>query len=122
MVPLEKQADMLIADHARKDAPPDSYSWRFLDNSIKNGQLEEKDDHLIGRPVGSSRPVASGAPAKGTRTKFTPEDDTLLAKWVLDYERKGYQTKGNMIYQDLEAKVCLTNFTPSHSLFIDPDF
>ncbi|KAJ9132148.1 Telomeric repeat-binding factor 2-interacting protein 1 [Pleurostoma richardsiae] len=104
VVPLEKQADMLIADHVRKDVPAGSYSWRFITNSVSKGQLEDKEPHQIGHLAASARPVGSSAPSKGTRNPFTSHDDALLTKWVLEHERKGAMAKGNTIYQDLELK------------------
>ncbi|KAG7111405.1 hypothetical protein HYQ44_009600 [Verticillium longisporum] len=101
IVPLEKNADMLIADHMRADAPPGAYSWKWVDDSIKKGVLQNKDDgtYLIGHKSQKSRPMASAAPGKSTRTPFTPSDDSDLIKWVLANSKND---KGNTIYQDLE--------------------
>jgi hypothetical protein len=96
----------LIADHARKDAPPGSISWTYIDKSVKNGRLEDPEDHPAGPPTSSFRPVSSARPIKGTRKPFTVEDDRQLAAWVTRAERKGLYTSGNEIYQQLEAKVC----------------
>lgn len=105
MVKLEKQADMLIADHIKKNgaAPPDgSYSWQWIDYSVKNGFLQPRDDYRIqGVPA-----AGASAPAKGKqRVKFTKEDDEILAKFVLHHERQGNSTKGNVIFEALEKQV-----------------
>ncbi|KAF5025583.1 hypothetical protein F66182_2327 [Fusarium sp. NRRL 66182] len=97
--PLEKQADMLIADHARKDVPPGSYSWKFIDDSVKNGIVQIKDRYLIGRHPDIPRPVGSNLPKKSTRTPYTREDDARLAKWALAHAD---EVKGNKIWQNYE--------------------
>lgn len=103
---LEKQADMLIADHARpKDAPQGSYSWKFIDDSIKNGIAQLKDRYLIGRHPDEPRRVGSGQPSKSTRTPFTKEDDARIARWVLDHPT---EQKGNRIWQEYEQIVSFT--------------
>jgi hypothetical protein len=104
VVALEKQATMLIADHARRDVPPGSYSWQFIEFSVSRGRLEDAETHLI-VPAGISRPVGASQPAKRSRTIFTAEDDDVLTKWVMKCERKGGSAAGNKIYKDLETKV-----------------
>ncbi|KAM0201280.1 hypothetical protein ACHAPA_002454 [Fusarium lateritium] len=99
VVPLEKHADMLIADHVRKDVPPGSYSWQFIEDSVKNGIIQLKDRYLIGRHPDESRPVGSGQPSKSTRTPFSAEDDAKLAKWALEHPT---EQKGNKIWQEYE--------------------
>ena len=44
---LEKQADLIIADHARKDTPPGSISWKFIEQSVAKGVLEDIEDHPV---------------------------------------------------------------------------
>lgn len=105
MVPLENRADFLIADHARRDAPPGSYSWRLIDDAVKNGGMGNKEDYLIHRAVAASRPPGSSQPGKGTRTPFTAADDELLWRWTLLNERQGNSLKGNMIWPTLANMV-----------------
>lgn len=95
---------MLIADHARKDAPLGSYSWKYITESVKAGIVQVEDKYLIGPPPGQRRPVLAGSRARKSRTPFTELDDAILAKHVL---QQGIDTAGNRMYQDLEAKVCL---------------
>ncbi|PTB42881.1 hypothetical protein M441DRAFT_162711 [Trichoderma asperellum CBS 433.97] len=101
VVPLEKDADMLIADHARKDAPLGSYSWKYITESVKAGIVQVEDKYLIGPPPGQPRPVLAGSRARKSRIPFTELDDAILAKHVL---QQGIDTAGNRMYQDLEAK------------------
>ena len=108
MVPLEKNADYLIADHMRKDAPPGSYSFKFIEDSVKNGILQIEDRYRIGRDPDAPRPAASSAPTKRTRAPFTTADDAALARWVLSHSG---QRSGNAIYQDFELKVCFIFFS-----------
>ena len=104
---LEKQADLIIADHARKHIPPGSISWKFIEQSVAKGVLEDIEDHRAGPPVGTIREVGSVQPAKKGRTPFTAEDDRILMEWCIKAERKGLSLKGNDLYKQLEAKVWL---------------
>jgi hypothetical protein len=72
--------------------------------SVKNGALEDLDAHRIGAAVSPS-PVGSNRPGRSTRTPFTQADDNQLSIWVTKAELKGLSTKGNEIYQQLEAIV-----------------
>ncbi|ESZ95605.1 hypothetical protein SBOR_4001 [Sclerotinia borealis F-4128] len=100
---FEKKADILIADGARKDVPPGSVSWNFIEESAKAGKLVDIEKHRCGAPAGTIREQGSAQPAKTTRTPYTAEDDRLLTKWVLKAERMGRSTKGNQIYMEFET-------------------
>lgn len=95
----------MIADHARKDAVPGSYSWTWIEQSVKNGILEDLEDHRAGPVAGTSRSVGSSQPTRIARTAFTAADDRALALWVTSAEKQGLSTKGNAIYQQLERIV-----------------
>lgn len=128
MLPVENHADIKIVDHARKEALPGtcvalvslrlftvqcktdpvlcSYSYTYIEKSIRNGVLEDLEDHAVGPPAGTVRSVGSDIhPAKTTRTKFTQEDDRILWLWVEQTPQQGGGTDGNQIYKQLEAKV-----------------
>lgn len=84
----------------------DSYSYQYIENSVRNGALEELETHAVGPPAGSLRTVGSTVqPPRSSRTKFTDEDDRLLASWVISFEQRGGATAGNEIYKQLEVKV-----------------
>lgn len=84
-----------------------SYSYRFIEESIRNGTLERLSDHAVGPPIGTIRAVGSSThPAKTGRQKFTEDDDRFLLKWVRSSLRKGARTQGNEIYKQLEEEVC----------------
>jgi hypothetical protein len=102
---LEKQADMIIADHARKDAPPGSISWTYIDKSVRNGKLEDIEDHRAGPAERVVREAGSGQPSRKGRTPFTVEDDRILMEWCAQAEARGASLKGNELYIQLEAKV-----------------
>lgn len=105
VVPLEKMADVLIADHAKpKLAPANSVSWTYLEQSIKRGQLEDLETHRIS----SSRQTGGGLsqPNKSTRTPFTQEDDRAISIWVAKAYHRGLSIKGNEIYEQFAEKVC----------------
>ena len=108
IVKLEKHADIVIADHARKkDCPPGSISWKYIEESAKKGELEDEEDHRAGPATHVPREVGSGQPTKKGRTPFTAEDDRVLTQWCHEAERKGLSLKGNEIYKQLEIKVRL---------------
>lgn len=113
-------------DHARKEALPGtcvdhqhhhcetvailiaapSHSYRYIENSVRNGILEDLDDHRVGHAEGRVRSVGSIIqPPKGTRNKYTQDDDRILWDWVHETPQKGGGTDGNEIYKQLETKV-----------------
>lgn len=103
MVRLEMQADYIIADHVRRDCPPGSLSYTFVEAAIRDAALPNPDDHRAGPAPGTKREVGSTAiPAKGTRTPFTAEDDRVLWEWVEGCRLRGGMVKGNEIYKALE--------------------
>ncbi|KAL8696518.1 MAG: hypothetical protein Q9201_007624, partial [Fulgogasparrea decipioides] len=105
ITPLEKDADIKIVDHTRKEQIPDTYSYQFIEFSVRNGTLEDLKQHAVGPPAGAIRTAGSTIqPSKSSRTKFTDEDDRLLANWIVGTERSGGATSGNEIYKQLEAK------------------
>ncbi|GAB7349409.1 hypothetical protein MBLNU459_g8526t1 [Dothideomycetes sp. NU459] len=104
LVKLEKQADYVIADHLRADAPPGSLSYTFIEAAIAKGGLPEECEHPAGKAANTVREVASTAPGKTTRTPFTAEDDRVLWQWVKTAEASGVAVKGNELYKQLEAK------------------
>ncbi|KAG8629279.1 hypothetical protein KVT40_003144 [Elsinoe batatas] len=109
VVRVEQQADYVIADHVRKDAPYGSLSYAFVDDAIRSGTLPELEKHRIGPPTStappSSRPVGGlSAPTKGTRTPFSTADDLELWNWVKHSEAQGAALRGNEIYKELERR------------------
>lgn len=110
---------MVIADDARpKHAPPNSYSWKYIEQSVKNGKLEDKEKHLInststsngspasrtpGHKAGGSRPTTT------TRTDYTKADDDFLLEWVAKAKKQGMAVGGNLIYKQLENVVRSTD-------------
>ena len=107
VVRMEKDADHLIADHARlKSAPANSLSWHFIEKSVQNGQLEDPEDHRIGPQPSAPRLAGSSAPTRATRTKFTAADDAIIKQWVRDQGGIYAQNiNGNKKWQQLEALV-----------------
>ena len=109
VVRIEKQADYIIDDHAKRDAAKGSYSYELITTAIKDGAMPDPEDHPAGPRAGTVREVASGIPAKGTRTQFTSEDDRELWQWVQKFiQRAGSienaKVKGNEIYKLLEQQ------------------
>ena len=121
---IEKQADVMIVDHARKHQVPGSYaqnllslyydrtlteiprySYTFIEASVRKGVLEDLEDHAVGPPKGAVRTTGSMQPAKATRTKYTSADDSILWDWVQTNPQKFGGTDGNEIYKQLQKKV-----------------
>jgi hypothetical protein len=104
-VKLEKQADIVIADHALKNPPAGSISWTFIDKSVKGKMLEDVENHRAGPTTRTVREVGSIQPARSGRTPFTAQDDRDLLLWVTKAERNGLSIKGNDIYKQFEEIV-----------------
>ena len=79
---------MEIGDHARKDLPYGFHSWS---DRIKNGELCDATNYTIGTAPGL-RPVGSTQAIKGTKNRFTPEEDERLAEYMLDRVALGDET------------------------------
>lgn len=104
IVRLELQADYIIADHMRKDCPPTSLSYTFVEAAIRNGSLPDPNNHRAGPAPGQVRAIGSSTqPAKATRTPFTPQDDRDVCNWVHKCQQEGQAIKGYEIYKQLEA-------------------
>lgn len=79
------------------------YSYKYVEKSIQNGQLEDLEAHRAGkthRPVGAHR-----IPSRTRRIPYTLADDQILWDWLEPYEQRGDQVSGNLIYQHLEKEV-----------------
>ncbi|CAG8240756.1 unnamed protein product [Penicillium nalgiovense] len=101
VVLMEKDADVKLVDHTRKDLPSDTFSYQYVERSINKGRLEDLEAHRAGpsapRPMG-----ASNIPTKSTRSFYTLKEDQLLFDWVEAYaQEQTVPVQGNKIYQDL---------------------
>ncbi|CAI7635077.1 unnamed protein product [Penicillium glandicola] len=101
VVLMEKDADVKLVDHTRKDLPRDTFSYQYVERSINKGRLEDLEVYRVGpsapRPMG-----ASNIPTKSTRSYFTLKDDQILFDWVESFgQEPGAPVQGNRIYQDL---------------------
>ena len=110
-VQLEKFADVIIADHARTDAPANSVSWKYIEDCVKSGDLLNADDYKIKRTTTNLHLLTSTAPTKSTRNPFTRADDQKLLRYVYDCDFKGEPTSGKKIYEQFAAMVA-TPFGP----------
>ncbi|KAE8351635.1 TRF2-interacting telomeric protein/Rap1 C terminal domain-containing protein [Aspergillus coremiiformis] len=100
----EKDADIKLVDHAKKNLPPDTYSYRYVEWSVRNGKLEDLEKHRAGpsaaRPVG-----ATHIPTRRHRLPYTLEDDQYLWDQMVPYEEDpNASIHGNKIYQKLAAQ------------------
>lgn len=104
VVPLEKQADILLVDHAKSNPAPGTHSYKYVDLSIRRGRLENLDDHVVGGTSRADRPVGSATLApKASRNPYTEADDQFLWNWIKPLEDARAATAGNAIYKQLEA-------------------
>lgn len=103
-VRVEAQADYKIADHARKDAPDGSISYRFIEEAVRIGEIPDVEKHTIGQPGNVTRTTGTTSTAgnKPTRTPFTAADDRILWEWVTSSTEA---EKGNVLYDQLALKV-----------------
>ncbi|CAI6332202.1 unnamed protein product [Periconia digitata] len=104
VIQLEKKADYIIADHCRRDCPPGSISYTFIERSIKAGEIQDPNHHLAGPALGTTAVASSSRSVPGKRAKYTAEEDRILYKWVRDCESQGGLASGNEIYKQLEAQ------------------
>ncbi|GAD97567.1 conserved hypothetical protein [Paecilomyces variotii No. 5] len=102
VVQLEKDADIKLVDHVKRDAPPDSFSYQYVENCIRSGRLVSLEAHRVGPAEPRPRPMgASHIPARAHRKQFTKEDDEILLEWVKQSEKSGLATAGMKMYETL---------------------
>ena len=104
VVPLEKQADISLFDHARKNLPAISngYSYQFVEKSLRKGALEDLEEYRLGTITRANRPIGSVTVAsKGSRIPFTEVDDQVLWNWVKPHQGTRGEM-GNKLFQQLE--------------------
>jgi hypothetical protein len=97
VVKLEAQADYLIADHMRHDAPAGSLSYKFIEAAIPD------DEIFLANRRKSANSTAASSSKKSTRTLFTDDDDRLLYGLVHKANEQGYAVQGNKLYEALAA-------------------
>ena len=98
---------MMIADHMqKKNIIPNSYSYTFIDQSVRNGRIENKEDHLVQPPTEKLRSgVHINGSARTTRTPFTQADDECLKRFMVKNRHR--PRLGNVIFVELAALVSL---------------
>ncbi len=98
---------MIIADHVRKDCPPGSISWKYIERSVKNGRLEDIEEYRAGPSTKGVRQLhldnLRGKVEHYSRRRMTE----FLWSWCAKAERKGISLKGNELYIQLEEQVKL---------------
>ncbi|KAL1966968.1 hypothetical protein VTN77DRAFT_3712 [Rasamsonia byssochlamydoides] len=98
----EKDADIKLVDHTKREIPLNTYSYQYVEKSIRNGRLENLEDHRAGK---TTRPVgAYGIPSRSRRVPFSLEDDQIVWDWMQPYEVSGAAVSGNVIYEQLAEK------------------
>ena len=83
----------------------ESCSWKYVDLSIRNGRLENIEDHRVGPTESTVREAGSiDKSAKRTRIKFTTEDDRYLNEFVHQHGDI-HSENGAALYKTLEREV-----------------
>ncbi|KAJ5550073.1 hypothetical protein N7461_004771 [Penicillium sp. DV-2018c] len=101
VVLTEREADVKLVDPKRKDLPRDTFSYQYVDDSIRNGRLEDIEKYGAG-PSGPRPMGATNIAPKSTRSFFTLEEDQILHDWVAHIKKEpGAPVQGNAIYQEL---------------------
>jgi len=102
IVPLDRQADIRLVDHARRLNAPGTHSYTFIEQSIKKGIREDLTAHRVGVTASVDRPVGSIVTGpKGTRTPFTEEEDQFLWNAIKPLEARGGSVAGNEVYKQI---------------------
>ncbi|KAI9716989.1 MAG: hypothetical protein M1828_007454 [Chrysothrix sp. TS-e1954] len=102
---VESAADLVIADHLRRDSPEGAVSFTWIEQSVKDGILASRDEHRAGRAAATPRPVAASTPAAKGRQAYTKEDDAILYSHVMTALKRGGVERGNDIYKELGQRV-----------------
>lgn len=98
----ENEAGMRIHDHLRPSAPVGTYSYTFIDQSIKDGVLADKEQHHAGQaPDVVRQPGDVTQPTRKGKVPYTKEEDCLLYDWLTKHLRSGGTDGGNAIYQEI---------------------
>ncbi|KAH1434645.1 hypothetical protein KXX32_009849 [Aspergillus fumigatus] len=100
----EKDADIKLVDHTRKNLPSDTYSFKFVEDSVRRGELADLEAYRAGpsapRPVG-----ATHISTRAHKIAYSIQDDQLLWDWVQAYEKDPRAPiSGNLIYKQLAEK------------------
>ncbi|GAQ03385.1 telomeric repeat-binding factor 2-interacting protein 1 [Aspergillus lentulus] len=100
----EKDADIKLVDHTRKNLPSDTYSFKFVEDSVRRGELADLEAYRAGpsapRPVG-----ATHISTRAHKIAYSLQDDQLLWDWVQPYEKDPRAPiSGNLIYKQLAEK------------------
>lgn len=105
IVKLDSNADHIIADHLRRDCPPGSLSYTWIETSVRDQRLADKDSHRAGPSTGPVRVAPGLQRPSGGRVPFTAQDDIVLWNWVQQHGSKSKGILGNELYKQLEAVV-----------------
>lgn len=118
---LEKNADYCIGDgikkHILRDLPKGCLSWKFVDASVKEGELQDPEKYRIvplPEATTSSPQPAGSSGRRFHRTPFTAEDDAFLIRWVLPRKWK-HPGLGLAIYQGIAEAVSSSPSIPPKS-------
>lgn len=75
----------MIADGSRDSFPSGALSYEFIEDCYNYGRLQLPERYLLGfDPETKEYKAGSNRPTKQTRSLFTQEDESLLAKFMID--------------------------------------
>ena len=94
-----------------KQVCPGEISYKWIEESIRNGELQDPEKYRIAAPAGGG----SGA-RTARRTEFSPRDDQILLEAVRKATEMGLGLSGNKLYDDIASRVSL----PSQFILTSP--
>lgn len=111
IVPLERQADIIIADDLRaRFAPSGALSWKYIIESVDAGRKKSRTLYMINgsekalgpaqSKAGTSAKKKADTPKGPKRVAYTEEDDRALRLHVARRVIKGEAPLGNSLYMD----------------------
>lgn len=98
----ENSYNLINPEKNKSNTTSACHDYKFVLDSLEQKRLldesnyEVRDRHPVSRVAGSTSTLQ-----KGTRTKFTPEDDQIVYDWVEPLRLAGGPYKGNKIYEQL---------------------
>lgn len=97
----------------------DRYSWKYIEDSIRNGQLQDLEEYKCGPAPGIVRSAGQTDRAgRSARTPFSKEDDCIIWDWAQPMLLQGGPDTGQILFKELEKvvswedaadKLCIAN-------------
>lgn len=98
----------LLLEEERKAATGGAAGAAPSTSSTRAPQAARREPVSVVSPVSDRSQSPDPIPRASARGKvpFTPQDDKILRKWVQKRATEGGKISGNVMYKELEEKVC----------------